>query len=653
MHISTVVLLVITPSCSSIAEALPASCKPEWKIDWHRQPPDLSNFEPSYPGEIFPGMTFNDVIQFVGLSWNAPSWQEVMGHVCIQYGPLIYALYPEQQIRRECDLLVTSLQEGKNSDIAEMCTSYWNQIDVENAARQLLSGYDECLFNSMQQDVPNSDGSVCDFDPFVTIFATDLLGKTSRVAFGVLEWLGPSPFSGDWYGACSAMRLLLSNRIDQIVNELETRLLRYLVADTLEYLHRVDICGSEDNKVRDVLYLIPISKQDGEYICDFLSGNPSQEEYLQNGAALLQTFLSVPSDGDLCTDVIVFLSSYDPYSAIGYQVTGRNLTSLSNRYQFCREIASAFSGNTQTHTYIFPQNYDINSWYIFAEAGQLLPYFSFLDAVNVIVAFFRSDTLSDGGVVLCNVFESFVSQFEPSVESICTALRGEDTETVEKFCRILSLPVYFHPSLRVPTPWYAAVTGTDMIRKLLNLKVITQYNVCQALDEFFHSENNLQSVTRFDLNVSLSELLPIADSICQDYDSVLDYIEKQTYLDPAEFQQIVQDSTDAILAHLGFSDRETICQSIASGIVSSSGRAKSSLTKDMEDRFLMFLTDPGRCTDSATSLQRLLSTQGFQLDFDRYFYQYTGYKSITSLCENLSVSFAPARCKGKMLVAIC
>ncbi|KAJ8035962.1 hypothetical protein HOLleu_19805 [Holothuria leucospilota] len=66
----------------------------------------------------------------------------------------------------------------------------------------------------------------------------------------------------------------------------------------------------------------------------------------------------------------------------------------------------------------------------------------------------------------------------------------------------------------------------------------------------------------------------------------------------------------------------------------------------MEDRFLMFLTDPGRCTDSATSLQRLLSTQGFQLDFDRYFYQYTGYKSITSLCENLSVSFAPARCKA-------
>lgn len=645
MHNFCALLFVGTVSCVSITTALPASCKPDWKIDWNRQLPDLSDFGPfSNPGEILPGVTINDTLQFVGLLWNAPSWQEIVGRVCVEYGPFLNAMDPEDQIRRECDLIVTDLQKGEKSNVFGICSSYWNQYDVENIPTQMISDYDTCL--RYDYDQYSFGDLMCDVDPFVTVYSQNLLEKGSRIAFLLLEWLGPSPFSGDLYGACSALRILLSNRINDIIDQLKN-IVTYPVADFLEYLKLDDICSSTDQTVQDILNLLSII-QDGEYNCDFLLGDPSRDEYLEKAAALVDTVLSVPVDEELCTDVLTFVSSYDQHGVIGYQITGRNLTVSSIRRQFCREISSALSVDStyMPMSYSFPDDQDIDNWMV--DAGQILPNFSFIDAVNVLGAFLRADELLDGGIVLCDVFESFLSELEPSVSSMCTAFRNRDTAAVERMCLTISLQATdsdLHPSLREPTLIYVAVTGVEMARTLFepDLPAISRDYVCSGLDGYFHSKNNLQSFVRFGLNICLAELLPIVDNICKDYDSVYDFLQDRASLSSLEFRRAVSIYTDILLTHLGFSDQDQFCESIADGINDASGRAKSPLVRTIQEQALTFLTNSNRCTESFQSLRQIAISQN---NFLEAFTQYTGFMSIQSFCGNISTFFDPGLCEA-------
>lgn len=191
-----------------------------------------------------------------------------------------------------------------------------------------------------------------------------------------------------------------------------------------------------------------------------------------------------------------------------------------------------------------------------------------------------------------------------------------------------------------------------MTRKLLDLQAVSPRHICSAFDHFFHSKNNLQSVIRFGLNVYLAELLPIADSICKDYDSVFDYIEERMdHYDFLTFELVVRELNDVILTHLGFSDQKQICRSIAAGINTFSGRAKSSFTENMENQVLKFLTNTGRCTASVKSLQKLYTKRNSHQDFYEGLTEYTGYISINRLCEALSVMFDPDRCKGMSIAS--
>ncbi|KAJ8035959.1 hypothetical protein HOLleu_19799 [Holothuria leucospilota] len=496
MHICTMRLLVVSLSCLSIAGAVPASCKPDWKIYWNRQPPDFSNFEPfSYPGEILPGVTVHDTLQFIGLLWNAPSWQEAMGRVCIHCGPFLHALYPEEQVRETCDMILTSLQKGEKSDFSGMCTSYLRKIEGESAAR-ISRFHKHFRFNILPSDF-------------------ERLGI--NLAFGLLKWLRPSLFSDDMLRACSEVRFLLSKNIDETtVNKVKNLLTNVVVPVTLKGLHRFGhgVCANKDHKVRKFLVRIQ------EDICDFLSKDHLVKGYIEKGAAFAKVLLSVPLNVDLCTDVIGFLSSYDKFSATGYLITKRNFKFRSNRHQFCREIVSAFTGNTRTHAYVFPHNYDIDSWYIFAEAGQILPDFSFMDAVNVFGAFITSDTFLDGGVVICEVFESFLSkEFDPTVKGICTVLRNGNTATVEKKCRSMFPPAeHSNTPTTESTVMLTIVTAVNMTAKLLDLPAITPEHHCSPLESFFYSKNNLQSVIRLGLNDFLAFILPLANFACQHYD---------------------------------------------------------------------------------------------------------------------------------------
>ncbi|KAJ8035911.1 hypothetical protein HOLleu_19733 [Holothuria leucospilota] len=550
-----------------------------------------------------------------------------MGRVCLHCGPLLHALYPEEEIRQTCDMIITSLQKGEKSDISGMCTSYLQKVEVESASR--ISRYHK-------------------YFRFLNFSPSDLERLGINLAFGLLKLLGPSPFSGDMFSACSEVRFLLSENIDETVNEV-TFLLYLFGPAALRVLHRFDVCTNEDHKVWMFLDRIQ------EDICDFLSWDYWDEEYIETGVTFVDFLLSVPLNVDLCTDVIDFLSSYDKLGATGYWITTRNFKSWSNRHQFCREIVSALTGNTRTHTYIFPHNYDIDSWYIFAEAGQILPDFSFMDAVNVFGAFITSDTFLDGSVVICDVFESFLSkEFDPSVKGICTSLRNGDTATVEKKCRSMFPPAeHSNTSKTESTVMYTIVTAVNMTTKLLDLPVITPEYVCSELENFFYSKNNLQSVIRLGLNDFLADILPIANFICQHDDLVFALLKQKFYRSIFNlYQLIAPELKDVILSHLGFSSQKQICRSIAAGINLFSRRAESSLIKNMEDQVLKFLTDTGRCTASVKSLKKLFSVVASLQDVYVFqgFSQYTGYLGTTHLCETMSDMFDPDRCKGKVIV---
>lgn len=662
---------MLVVSFFSTSRALPASCQTDWKIHWNRQYPDFSKLKPfSNPGEILPGVTVNDTLRFVGMIWNTPSWEELMGHVCIHYGPLLYTLYREEQIRSECDLLVTSLQKGQKADIFGRCVSYWDQIGVENMTRSLISYYDQCLrHHDMKQGSPSLDSTMCYLDPLATVYATNLLEKTSRVAFNLLEWLGPSPFSADWFGICSALRILLSDSIDQILDKLKN-LLMYPVADTLEYLHHADVCNDVQTVPIDLLAILP-----NEDVCGFLSDDHSREEYLDKGAKLIDAVLGVAVDDEVCTNALTaFISVYDQYGAIVYVITGWNLTSDLSRQEFCSELVAAFSDNSPyiPTPYMFPfdefsgldsPQQNSNSYFfqvddsfgtaphltrfIYADEGQLLPNLSFIDAVNVLGAFLRSDSLSAGLVVLCDVFESFLSEIKPSVQSLCMALRNDSAATVEKTClSLFPQSSYFHPSLRIPTGIYVIVTGVDMTRKLVELSEISRDHFCSALDEYFHSNSNLQSMIRFGLDVYIAEILPIADKICKDYDSVMNYLQKGSFLEDKEFEKLVRVILDFILTHVGFSDRNQLCQTIDAGIDISSGRANIELAETMQRQALWFLTDSGRCKESAQFFQRIFVELKVESEFLEFLTKYTGYMSLSSACENLNGFFDPGLCKA-------
>ncbi|KAJ8037480.1 hypothetical protein HOLleu_18305 [Holothuria leucospilota] len=622
--------------------ALSASCEEDWTINWDQEPPDFSTFQLfSSPGEILPNITVTDILQFVGVLWSAPSWQEITGRLCVQVGPMIHAFYPMEQFRRECDVLVTSLQKDEKPDIYKVCNSLWDQLEVENTTKKLANDLLPCL----AEDIPRYLRVVCDVDPLRSIYAESFLERASRLAFDMLKWLGPSPFSGDFYGACSAGRILLSGDIDHIADELKN-LLTYLVADTLVYMKFTDICKGEGGQFQDFLYYLPSTMHDEESICDFLSQDHSQQEYLEKGSSLIDTFLNVFVDTDLCIDVVTFITLRDPSGAASYEITGMNLTYEINRSSFCREMTSAFSDNSQyTPTpYSFPDDQNITAFNLYDKDGHPLPNFSFMDAMNVLAAFFKSNTLLDGSILLCDVFESFLSEFKPSFARICPLLRSKDTEELEKICLQMSLPADYHPSLRIPTMIYMAVTTVDVARRYLTLTEISQDQFCLALDDFFSSKNNLQSFAQLGVDVYLAELLPIADKICKDYEAAVEFLANLSSLPSNEFNEYIQAFSDFILTHLGFSDRLKFCQTTAAGIDTSSGRTESSLVKDMQEQFLLFLTSSDRCTKSLKSVEKIFEIVSSQDDFPDILNTYTGYNSTTSLCEDVSTFFDPALC---------
>ncbi|PIK39267.1 putative deleted in malignant brain tumors 1 protein-like isoform X5 [Apostichopus japonicus] len=661
------------------ADQLPDKCTVEWEIDWSRQPPELSMVNTfDQPGEIIAGkepVTFSGLLEFVGLLWNANSPLEVAGFVCKNYGPYINALLDEEMygsysygfmtknmFKAECNEVVSSLRDRLDFDIYEDCISSINGFEsqITDLVRNMVA-FDEIC--------PNFDENSVNLD-FIELECSllaiamnnifDLADKASQIAFSQLDWLGPSAFSSDLYGFCSEFRLLSTMQIDDILDQwkaMET----FLAASALEYFDKYNGCGALDDSILQIIDKALFSDQK-RGLCDSLGDISSAEDYKDLAADIAGTLFSAPVDKEQCLNVLEFVDLVevvDSDNALSIHeqiklVTSFDLSAKADRHVFCTWVTRSLSSEYQytPSAYFFPAGEDLSSWTPFVEPGVILPDFTFTDAVDVLGAFFRSNTLEDGADVLCTVLERFLMQLSGTNYAglVCDAFRADDTARVEYLCRDVLIQYYgstdsMLPSLRVLTLWDLLVIQVDMVRKLFNLQSVNLNEVCQAEDDFYKSDNNLQTIITDTLSAYAAEVLPIVNDICNDYDSVIEFLKSNSYLNDDEFADHVDGFSQLILTHVGFANRNDLCKKISSGVSASTGRAEDELTSFFVQESLRFLTDERRCVDvieKASLIMREITGEHLAI----YMYQVTGYDDAATLCHS-TASFFEDVCAGE------
>ncbi|PIK33769.1 putative receptor-type tyrosine-protein phosphatase F [Apostichopus japonicus] len=455
-----------------------SSCQIEWEVDWSKQPVDLSHLKSQGNRATFGNVTtIPEVMEVLGLAWNAPSWDVIAGVVCVHYGPLLNSLVGDNFVRSECDEILTSLREDTSSSIVFPCIHVWEKIwEPTNEQRSYIA------------------------PPFTN---EEIVEKLSPIIFELLGWFGPSPFSGDVFGGCSALRLSLGMDINDIVNRGKT-ILSYPVALIMEWVYRDNICEEVESRNLTSVFdriaplKVYVSFTDGE-VCEWLLRSFARDV----GARVHKSF------------------NYD---------TRVDFSSFAR--QFCSNISLVESSSTDPTAYSVPPGKNMDTWTLenSIHSGELLPGFSVGDGASVLAAFRRSSTLSEGFGVICTVFESFIVQIFPEyaadVSKLCAALFSKDFKFIEQMClqRTVALQNIGHPnSLRIPDLYYVLSTGVEVARKFLTLEKISKREICESANEFYNSYNNLQTVVRLSVKTYLAEFLPILHNVCQDYDALYEY----------------------------------------------------------------------------------------------------------------------------------
>ncbi|PIK38565.1 putative receptor-type tyrosine-protein phosphatase F [Apostichopus japonicus] len=470
-------------------------------------------------------------MEVLGLAWNAPSGV-IAGVVCVHYGPLLNSLVGDNFVRSECDEILTSLREDTSSSIVFPCIHVWEKIwEPTNEQRSYIA------------------------PPFTN---EEIVEKLSPIIFELLGWFGPSPFSGDVFGGCSALRLSLGMDINDIVNRVWEDYLKRAV----NFLDRVYV-----------------SFTDGE-VCEWLLRSFARDV----GARVHKSF------------------NYD---------TRVDFSSFAR--QFCSNISLVESSSTDPTAYSVPPGKNMDTWTLenSIHSGELLPGFSVGDGASVLAAFRRSSTLSEGFGVICTVFESFIVQIFPEyaadVSKLCAALFSKDFKFIEQMClqRTVALQNIGHPnSLRIPDLYY--------------------------------------TVVRLSVKTYLAEFLPILHNVCQDYDALYEYFSSVFGPITASLEGDVRAFT---LSYLGFSNRYELCNEVASGIVTSSGRATPALVDAFQAKMLKFIDDVKICWDTMDSLLFVYEKNIRKFNMtDAFSFQDTGYESTELACRDLNRFFSAQLC---------
>lgn len=414
-----------------------------WQIDWNDDKfLNISDFVDPFEQPDF----LHTQIDLLGRLWNAQTMQEATGYVCLEYGPSIYSYTSEEEIRAKCNDVVESLRKNVRFNILDDCRKLWSYFGLDQDLSQNVEFYiEECVdVNAGLSPTALELGNPsCDPAVFLVTNAISIVERISVVVFEVLDWLGPSPFSGDVFGACSLARSLLSMKNDDILQHM-IDILTYPVADALEALRIYDACSSTETEIQQALEVVDqLQLVDGS-VCDFLSSQPSREQYLEASRKVLMKTLYLPTDEALCTDLFDILSEVVTNETL-YYVFGSDLSSSGKRSQFCADVASAFDPNSKYSpiTYTLPEDLNVGNLTVFSLPGQIIPNFSFLDAAELLGAIGQPETLAEGVSVFCSVFESLLDETTSSTlpSQLCTATKIGDLEEVEEICLELTVPI--------------------------------------------------------------------------------------------------------------------------------------------------------------------------------------------------------------------
>lgn len=657
-------LLVVASSVTGRADpAVPQQCTQQWEIDWQRTKPNFSNVL-FYPGVINLGdvtISFSEVLDFIGQTWHAKSPVETIGLICTHYGPYFDVLIPgNTTVQNSCNNVVSSLANSKQIDLVKRCQKVFETFQVENVAATKLidniatyidndyldffqfnnDNYSDYNYSNYNYDI-NTTKHVFEqaIQNFTASNGPELSKLASRFAFSLLDWLGPSPFSGDIYGACSALRIASGMRIGDIVDELKS-MVSDVIAESLKYFSNSGGCDVFEETIRQTINRALFWKKPD--LCAFFESNPMEDDFMRKADEIIDTILSIPAEKEQCLNFVAVLTEILSTDEIYlfHMVTKFDISSAGDQQLFCAEVTDSLSPRSQ-HTpsiYAFPKTENISYWNA-DEPGELLSNFYFTDAVDVLGAVLRSETVIEGGNVVCTVFESFLTDYEVlrgdgNVVELCRAFNNSDHASIERLCRREILSDYYpFPMVRTPTLTYVTVIGIDAMRQLFELKDVSSQSVCEALNMFFYSENNLQTVTRVLLRSLIAALLPIANDFCGEYDSVL----KEVQDDGNEL--IFFDIYNLISNHFGFSDNNTMCRSFSDGIDRISGRATEEKTTFFLTEMLQFLTDEERCAQTVDAGKLLLDDCSYQ-DAKFYFRLITGNSTTEELCSSIVSSFA-------------
>lgn len=618
--------ILLNASFAAVAMAR-SSCQIEWEVDWSKQPVDLSHLKSQGNRATFGNVTtIPEVMEVLGLAWNAPSWDVIAGVVCVHYGPLLNSLVGDNFVRSECDEILTSLREDTSSSIVFPCIHVWEKIwEPTNEQRSYIA------------------------PPFTN---EEIVEKLSPIIFELLGWFGPSPFSGDVFGGCSALRLSLGMDINDIVNRGKT-ILSYPVALIMEWVYRDNIC--EEVESRNLTSVFDRIAPAEVGFCQFLSRNPVWEDYLKRAVNFLDRVYVSFTDGEVCEWLLRSFArdvGARVHKSFNYD-TRVDFSSFAR--QFCSNISLVESSSTDPTAYSVPPGKNMDTWTLenSIHSGELLPGFSVGDGASVLAAFRRSSTLSEGFGVICTVFESFIVQIFPEyaadVSKLCAALFSKDFKFIEQMClqRTVALQNIGHPnSLRIPDLYYVLSTGVEVARKFLTLEKISKREICESANEFYNSYNNLQTVVRLSVKTYLAEFLPILHNVCQDYDALYEYFSSVFGPITASLEGDVRAFT---LSYLGFSNRYELCNEVASGIVTSSGRATPALVDAFQAKMLKFIDDVKICWDTMDSLLFVYEKNIRKFNMtDAFSFQDTGYESTELACRDLNRFFSAQLCPGEL-----
>lgn len=646
----------MTGTCIEVVQPLSEKCLPEWNIDWHKDV-RVDLILPSR-GVIFGGnhpLTVPGLIEFLGCLWNAESPLEMIGHVCRDLGPHIYA-FPHQQgeheqkntFKRACDKVVSMLKHRSKADFYQYCRDVSNTSLLEqNIQRKIISNLtiaESCTRPSFDNVYLNTSNIFCSLIVIGVHNVLDLATTTSRVIFNVLEWLGPSPFSGDVFGACAGLALIGNMNIDDIITELKS-MASYFVANGLMYFKDFDGC---DVAEKDFVQFLDDTLFYGHTggICGFLSGKPSRKKYRNMALEITDSVLPFPKTKDQCVSLINWVVKKFPYieNSLSY-VTLYDISTPHGRIMLCNQVIKSLTSSNQytPKKYKFPDDLDIDSWYSFDVPVERLLGFNFTNAMDLLGAILNSATVIDGANVLCTVLESVeISESLTYPTRLCTAFKIRNTKSIETTCREIAVPLQYGQcqitSIRPPTIAYAIVVGIDVARKLLKLNEISVNELCRSIEKFYKSDNNLRSIFELTLSAYYASLLPVIKEICNDYDDFIHYIRQKSLLSYKKCTKLVDASSDLISTLLGFSNSKDLCRKIADETFGSTGHPNDETILYFVDETLRFLTDERRCADSIAAASPLIHTIDPSLNELLEFL--TGYKNKAHFCKDVASSFS-------------